>query len=1063
MATPVAHRLHVRLFGGLDLRLDGEPARGLESGRARELLAFLILHDLAHDGAPLERQRLAFVLWPDSTEGQARTNLRHVLHTLRAADPGVADHLDVTPRTLRWRAGPGCRVDVADFEAALDRAGRPGAPDEEVDAALRDAIALYAGDLLEGSYEDWVVEDRERLRDRYVDALVRATQRIAAAADDLAGQPGRRDEAIRLAHELLRCDPLREDSHRLLMRLHDEAGDRASALRAYHACEAVLRRELGVEPSAETTAAYQALLHRSAARSSGGAAERGGPIPSGGTSPVAGSPLLVGRAAEWDAATACWRAVAGGGARLLLVAGEPGIGKTHLVEELARWCRQGDAVVAQTRAYATEGELGYGGVVSWLRHPEVAAHLGRLREPERAELARLLPELDAGPAPEPVTDGPAGEAERRRRLFEVLGRALLATGRPTVLVADDAQWCDPPTLQFLHYLVRLDPRSPLLVVATARREDLDDDHPLRALVGGLRAIERAEEIELGRLDRDETGQLVTRLLGAAPDGARLDALHTETEGNPLFIVEAVRAGASVVPGGGVTLSPKLQAVIGSRLQQLSSGARELAGLASAVGREFTTATLTAASELGDDALVAGLDELWRRGVVRERGAEAYDFAHGRIRDVAYDSLSPAARRRNHTRIARALVGPGTPDAAAVSGEVAHHFDLGGRTTEAIAWYRRAAVEAQRRQAPGESLRLLERAHALSGRLPGATERTAAELAILSALPTPLAVVEGFGSDRLAATQQQAVELARSLGVDPDPSVLRSLAMSHLCRDEPVAARAVAHQLRDLAGRIDDEVLAAESEYLLGIAAFWSGEFGTARHLFEGVVHRFRAERRTEHLLRFGQDAQVVCLSRLANTLWFLGAADQARATCDAALERAATAGHPFSHGVVLVFAALLAVDEGDADRYRDLVTDLRAAAEHQPRLLVPEVFEGYLDVLDGRAPAGLRRIRAVTDHRLVDHAPGQRSTHLRLLLAAHEAAGDAEAGLAATDEARRFRGTNIWAAEARRLGAEFLAALGRPAVEVAAALAEADALAGATGAIGLQRRIDASRARLGAG
>ena len=160
MARPVADRLHVRLLGGLEVRLDGELVGGLDSARARSVLAYLVLHDLAHDGSPVARQRLAFVLWPDSSEGQARTNLRHVLHTLRSAGPTLGRHLDVTPQTLRWRAGADFWVDVQAFEAALDRADRPDAPTSEVVAALREAIGLYAGDLLEGFYDDWIVEDR---------------------------------------------------------------------------------------------------------------------------------------------------------------------------------------------------------------------------------------------------------------------------------------------------------------------------------------------------------------------------------------------------------------------------------------------------------------------------------------------------------------------------------------------------------------------------------------------------------------------------------------------------------------------------------------------------------------------------------------------------------------------------------------------------------------------------------------------------------------------------------------------------------------------------------------
>ena len=149
--------------------------------------------------------------------------------------------------------------------------------------------------------------------------------------------------------ELLRHDPLREESHRRLMRLHDARGDRARALRAYHACAAALERELGVEPSPATRAAYESLLP-------------GVPEPA-----ASGRPPLIGRAAERARLTELWRAAEAGRAQLLLVTGEPGIGKTRLVEELRAWCAHRGAVTAEGRSYRAEGALAYGPVVAWLR------------------------------------------------------------------------------------------------------------------------------------------------------------------------------------------------------------------------------------------------------------------------------------------------------------------------------------------------------------------------------------------------------------------------------------------------------------------------------------------------------------------------------------------------------------------------------------------------------------------------------------------------------------------------------------------------------------------------
>jgi DNA-binding SARP family transcriptional activator len=956
--------LRIRLFGELDVREGDEPGAPLESGRARSLLAYLLLHQ----GVAQSRPRLAFLLWPDSTESQARTNLRHLLHTLRSAAPAVAPFLDVTPQTIRWHGE--CWTDVAAFEGALARAAQAEPAGDDEMAALREAAGHYGGDLLVGCYDDWLLPERDRYRDRYTWAVRRLAGLLAARRDHA--------EAVRRGRELLRIDPLREDTYRLLMRVHDAAGDRAAAVRTYHQCVSTLRRELGVEPSAPTREAYAALMRQ----------DRDVPAVTGAA--------LVGREPEWRRLAACWEGVEGGQARLVVVSGEPGIGKTRLVEDFAAWCGHRGATVAAGRSYPNEGELGYGIVQAWLRAPALAGHVRRLPEHDRAQLARLLPEL--GPA------GPdAGDAaEQRRRLFESVARALVAPGRPALLVADDVQWCDGPSLQLLHYLVRLEPSRALLVVATVRREDLEHAHPLRSILAGLERIDRVTEVALDRLDGAQTAELARRLAGRPLDPGEAGALQAETEGNPLFIVETLRAGWDRS-----AVSPRLQSVITARVGQVSAPARELLGLAATVGRDFTAGVLAASSPLDGLSLVRALDELWRRGLVREQGTDAYDFTHGRIRDVVYDALAPAARRHNHLVIAGVLAG----DPGARAGDVARHYHRAGRPREAVAWYRRAAVEAQRLHANAEAVRLLDRALELAAG--GAEER-----AVLAALPTPLAVVEGFGSTRLAEVQRRLLDS----GSEPEPELLRSLVMSNLCRRDFDAARALAARLRESAA--GDEVLVVESEYLLGISAFWAGDFAPARVHFETVDRRSDPAQRAEHLLRFGQDPRPVCVSRLANTLFFLGDVDEAFPAADRAMAMAAELRHPFTAGVVCIFAAFLAIDMGDPERFRGYLDLLPDATGQQALEVAAEALGGYGDVLAGHLHAGTRRIRTAVELSSVDHAPCQQATHLHVLVAAHEVAGDAAGGLRAAEEALAAPGTRIWDAAHRRARDRFLAALG---------------------------------------
>lgn len=1043
--APPQSPLVIRLFGELSLHHSGERAARLESARARSLLAYLLLH---RDG-PQSRQRMAFLLWPDSSEGQARTNLRHLLHTLRRAAPDLHRHLGVTAQTVWWRPEIPCWIDVFAFEDSLSLADAPGTSAEHSLLALREAIDSYTGDLLEGCYDEWALEERGRFRERYLSVLHRVAETVA--------NRGEHDEANRVGRELLRCDPLREDTYRFLMRVSNAAGDRAGAVRMFHECVSVLESELGVGPSPETRETFAEIMR---AESSDAPEPPTVRISDG---------ALVGRDAEFELLLDCWRDAERGRSRMVLITGEPGVGKTRLVEELAAWCGRRGALVAEARSYPTEGELGYGAAISWLRVGIGAAQIRRGMPSDTAVLGRLLPEL-AHASSDPRLFAAVNESDQRRQVFDVIARTLDAQQLPTLLIADDAQWCDEQSLQLLHYLLRLDQRSPLLVVATARREDLDESHPLGVLISGLQIIDRITEIALGRLTRAATGQLVGDLAERNRDSAgsdrtvidptSIDDLFSETEGNPLFIVETMRAGWIGAHRDGAQLPPKLHAVINVRLRRLSEPARELLALAAAVGREFSTAVLAGASALDETSLVRSLDELWRRGIIREHGTDAYDFAHGQIRVVAYDALSPATRRRNHRLIAETLRELHARDLDTISGEVARHYDLAAQLDQTVAWYLRAALQAQRLHANVEAIRLLDRARDLAAELTETDTRMARELEILSALSTPLAVVEGFASIRLVQTQRKAIELSGVLGRESEPSLLRSLAMTNLCRNDFAGATAVAGQLEQSARRVGDDVLLVESEYLLGIGAFWAGAMESARSHFQRVVDTFEPARRADHLLRFGQDPRIVCLSRLANALWFLGFSERARLTRDEAVAMAAEVGHPFSRAVTLVFAALLSVDLDETDRFREYVAALTGGEQGQSVAVATEVFLGYVEVLDGRTRQGLARIRSAIDTNAADHAPGQNAAHTHLLVAAYDVAGDPSGGLVAADDALGMGGTRIWEAENRRLRAVFLAALGAPPAEVEAELNRARDAARLQGAVAFQPRVERSRSDL---
>jgi hypothetical protein len=533
-------------------------------------------------------------------------------------------------------------------------------------------------------------------------------------------------------------------------------------------------------------------------------------------------------------------------------------------------------------------------------------------------------------------------------------------------------------------------------------------------MAGLLAQDRCAEIELARLSQAETVGLAERLTGGAVTGAAAQRLFDETEGNPLFVVEALRAGWTPRR----SLSPRVQAVIQMRLAQLSPAARDLVGLAATIGREFSTDVLAAAAGQDGDLLVRGLDELWRRRIVREQSADTYDFSHDKIRQVAYADVTPARRRGLHLRIANALETVGGTGSA----QIAAHYDRAGAGGLAIGWYRRAAEEAQLLHANAQAVHLLGRSLALLRSLPGFPERDATELAVQTALLAPLFAVQGYATSAVLAAQQRARELTRTLGADPTPPLLRSLALASLTRSDFAATTQFGQSLLAAGERDGDDVLIVEAGYVLGVAAFWQADFNAARRHFELSVERYRPEERRVHLIRYGQDPKVVCLSRLANTLWFLGRRAEARAARAGALAWAAEIVHPYSIAVARTFGALLALDMGDEREVRAHTKALIGADPGPLQVQLPlAAFIGYLAVLDGDDTGGVAAIRvAVQRARGDDAAPGVQAITARILLAACVAGGTAGSVLAAAQDLTDLGGAaRIWQPEVLRVRAQF--------------------------------------------
>jgi WD40 repeat protein/DNA-binding SARP family transcriptional activator len=246
--------LHIQLLGELFITEGDRPVTSINSARSQALLAYLILH--RH--APQPRSRLAFHLWTDSTDTQARTNLRKELTYLRRGFPQADQFLLVESKTLQWLPVVPFTLDVMEFENALKAAETADAQTRQ--DLLKQAIALYKGDLLPSCEDEWIVPERERLQQWYINALEQLIDQLQQQQDYRT--------ALGYAQQLLRVDALNEATYCTVMRLYNQNGDRANALQVYHRCMTTLREELGVDPSSTTRKLYERLLHEEEATNS---------------------------------------------------------------------------------------------------------------------------------------------------------------------------------------------------------------------------------------------------------------------------------------------------------------------------------------------------------------------------------------------------------------------------------------------------------------------------------------------------------------------------------------------------------------------------------------------------------------------------------------------------------------------------------------------------------------------------------------------------------------------------------------------------------------------------
>ena len=1004
--------MRINLFGNLRISFAGRPVTAVSTNRLQSLIAYLILHG----DAPQPRERLAFLLWPASSESQARTNLRQLLHHLKRALPAEGNWLETTHFAVRWRLDATCSVDVVDFQAAIADATSARAKNDRAQEiqCLTSAAQVYEDDLLPGLYDDWITPLREEYRKRISEVL----QRLALLFEEQSAYP----EAIPHAERLVALDPLSESHHQLLIRLHAANHDRSSALRAYHQCMRILRREMGVEPGPATLELFERILKAEAGTS--GDQKSGSPV----AKPISHLQkvrALIGRTMEWHKLISAWQSAVEGGPRVAVISGEPGIGKTRLADELYQACvRQGHAA-ARSRCYAGQGQVAYAPVAEWLRSDAVRAGWSGLKPQQAAELARLAPEIrEQFPDLELLRSGPSPLAENWQRLhfYESLSAAFGNSRKPLLLCLDDMQWCDPDSFEWLNALLTSSAAAGILVLGTVRAEETGREHPFTRFLAGVRQSGMVLEVPLEPLDAEETAELA-RLESAKPlDNGNLGEIFRATRGNPLFVVESVRAGLQ---------STRVHAVIASRLAQLTAPSYELAGLASVVGRPFSFELLEKATDWDEASVSQALDELWQRRIIESRGASDYDFTHDRLREVACAELSLVRRRYLHRRVARAMAEVYAADIESWNGQIASHFEQAGMAEEAIEHYGRAAAYARQRYADSEAAESLRRALELCRGFSESARRLTQELDLLITLGPALVTTEGYSAAEVGETYHRALDLSRQLDNRNIFAILSGAWVFHAVRGDLEKARQFSLDFLRAAEREPTPGLMLAGNFLLGSCLFHLGQLEASLEHMTAAIGTHGDPAKSVLALFAGPDLGVFCRSYLAHLAWHRGDGQHGDSHAAEAIAAANRMRHPFSQAIALDYAAMLDTFRGESraalERGQEAV---KLCSRHgfAYYLAMANILTGWARAAESNVAAGLAQLREGMDALRALHAEIRLPYYCALLAEALGRAGLVGEALASLSSGFGFASKNgeEWAvAELHRVQGNLLVAEGK--------------------------------------
>jgi predicted ATPase len=773
----------------------------------------------------------------------------------------------------------------------------------------------------------------------------------------------------------------------------------------------------------------------------------------------------------------------------VLLAGEPGIGKSRLAHTLIEQL----AAEPHTRLryycspYHTNSAL----------HPvieqlERAAAFEADDPPERkldkletllsqgtndlAEVAPLIAALLSIPTGTryPRPDLPA-QRQRDLTIATLVDQlAGLAAHQPVLLVLEDAHWLDPTSSELFERVIERLQTLPALLLITFRPE----------FAPPWTSYPHMTSLTLNRLGRRQSTEMIAAVAGGKPLPEEVLAqIWAKTEGVPLFVEELTKtvleSGLLTDAGDRFELSgplpplaipATLQDSLMARLDRLAP-VKEVAQIGAVIGREFSYRLLAALAPLEQPALQEALSHLVSSELVFRRGTipdASYSFKHAFVQDAAYASLLKSRRQQLHGAVATALR-ERFPELAQLQPEIlAHHCTEAGLAEEAIGYWQRAGQLAAERSANAEAAAHFRRSLELLRTSPETAERDEQELDLLTMLGSMLITTKGHSDPEVKSVYTRARELCQRAGDTPHlAAVLQGLRMYHMLRAELAAARAAAHDLLALGESTKVSGYLLEGHRAMGVVRFYAGEFSAARDHLERGIALYDIQAHGAHALRYEDDPGQTCLAYAARALWTLGHPDQAVQLSERAIVVARAIAHAPSIAEAMTWRAEIAAvrrEFGDAGEHA--LATLGPAIEHGLPLWIgiATTLHGWALGAEGQCAEGLARMReglsvvARTGDRLF------RAYYGTLLAEALGQAGQADEALSeleAAVESSRGSGMTYWDAELLRLKGELLLARDRAdAATAEACFQKAIATAERQEARSLELRAATSLARL---